>query len=175
MQPSRFVMLDPDRPLLALTATTRGMIDGTFIRAAQRARTELMTAVAAAGQHASVRSHVAFVPDTPVGMNDASCRYVAGVLFGHELASQQGEPGQPAVPLTGSLAWWPLAPGRYAVFTHLGPYDTLKLAWDAIYREWLPSSGEALRGDGAPMELSVNTPEQVSPEKLHTEIWIPLA
>ena len=43
----------------------------------------------------------------------ARCRYVAGVIFGHDLSRQMGMPERPELPLSGSLAWWPLAAGRY--------------------------------------------------------------
>lgn len=49
MQPARDVVLDPASPLEVLTTTARGMIEHNVIRAAQRAQTELMTAVAGAG------------------------------------------------------------------------------------------------------------------------------
>ncbi len=174
MQPARYVSLDPASPLEMLTATARGMIEHNFIRAAQRAQTELMTAVAAAGLMPEVRTRVGLFPDVPNAPNDAQCRYLAGVLFGHDLVTQRGPCHRPAVALTGSLAWTTIAPGRHAVFTHLGPYDTLHLAWQAIYRDWLPTSGEALRR-APPMEVSVNNPDDVLPRDLHTEIWMPLA
>lgn len=174
MQPTRIVTLDPARPLHALTATARGMIDRTFVRAAQRAWTELMPAVAAAGLVDQVRSHLGLVPDDPRGSSDAGCRYLAGVLFGHDLATQQGTCLQPQVPLTGSLAWTPIAAGRYAVFMHVGPHDTLFRSWDAIANEWLPSSGLARR-DAPSLELSLNLSEQVAPLQLRTEIWIPVS
>ena len=174
MQPSRIVTLAADPPLHVLTATARGMIEGNFIRAAQRAFTELMSAVFAAGYHHAVRSRLGLLPDKPAGLNDARCRYVAGVIFGHDLSRQVGTPLRPELPLSGSLAWSPLAPGRYAVFTHLGPYDTLRATWMAIYGEWLPRSGERLRVEVPPFELSLRTPDQVPPQELLTEIWLPL-
>ena len=174
MQPARHVLLDPAQPLEALTATARGMIENNFIRAAQRAQTELMIAVAEAGQFPAVRSRVGLFPDVPKAANDAGCRYVAGVLFGHDLGALQGPCLRPAIPLTGSLAWMPIVPGRYAVFAHIGPYDTLHRIWQAVYRDWLPASGEVLRL-APPMELSINSPDDVPPEDLRTEIWIPLA
>jgi hypothetical protein len=64
MKPQRFVQLDPATPLQVLTATARGMIDNHFIRAAQRAHTELMTAVAEAGRMGEVRSRISLCPAT---------------------------------------------------------------------------------------------------------------
>jgi AraC family transcriptional regulator len=174
MQPTRHVLLEPDPPLVALTATARGMIESTFTRAAQRAFTELMVAVADAGLLHQVRSRIGLFPDEPVGPNDARCRYLAGVLFGHELASRRGPCLQPPLALGGSLAWTTIAPGRHAVFLHAGPWNELHLTWAAIHRDWLPRSGERLRQD-PPFELSLNSSDDVPPEALRTEIWIPLA
>lgn len=174
MQPVRRVSLDPAVPLQVLTAMARGMIEHNFIRAAQRAQTELMTAAAGAGLLHDIRSRVGLFPDVPKPPNDAKCRYIAGVLFGHDLATGQGRCQRPAVTLTGSLAWATLAPGRHAIFMHVGPYDTMHRTWQAIYSDWLPASGEVLRR-APPMELSINSPDDVPPEELRTEIWIPLA
>jgi AraC family transcriptional regulator len=174
MRPTRHVDLDPHPPLEVLTATARGMIDNNFIRAAQRAHTELMTAVAEAGGLSEVRTRVGLFPDTPLGPNDARCRYVAGVMFGHDLVLRQGVCQRLPIRLSGSLAWMPIPAGRHAVFTHIGPYHTLYRTWQVIYREWLPTSGE-LRRQVPAMELSLNSPDDVPAEELHTEIWVPLA
>jgi len=173
MTPTRFTTLPAQPALLALTATARGMVGRTMERAARQAFDELMAAVGRAGQMAAVRSAIAVVPDDAAGPDDPNCRYVAGVLFGHELASQQGQCVQPDIALSGSLAWQPLSGGRYAVFSHIGPYGKLHRSWSAIYADWLPASGEQLR-DTPPLELMRNDPNQTPAEKLHTEIWIPV-
>lgn len=171
MQPTRFTTM-PDG-LAALTATARGMVNHTLERAARQAFGELMDAVHRAGLAPQIRSGIALSPDDPQGPDDPDCRYVAGVLFGHVLAEGAGTCTQPAIALTGTLAWQPLAAGRYAVFAHIGPYSTLYQTWRAIYRDWLPAATEQLR-DVAPLELMLNSPQDTPPEKLHTEIWIPL-
>lgn len=171
MQPTRFCEL-PDG-LVALTATARGMVGRSMSRAAQQAFGELIPAVTKAGVMDQVRSCIALCPDDAQGPDDPACRYVAGVVFGLELASGSGQCSQPALPLSGTLAWWPVAAGRHAVFTHIGPYTMLHRSWDAIYRDWLPGSGEQLR-DVPPMELMLNSPSNTAPEALRTEIWIPL-
>ena len=38
----------------------------------------------------------------------------------------------------------PVAAGRFAVFEHHGHVAALPASWDAIWREWLPASGEAV-------------------------------
>lgn len=63
--------------------------------------------------------------------------------------------------------------GRYAVFLYEGPYPDLGQAYDAIFSEWLPASGCALRN--IPMfEKYCNNPEKTAPEKLKTEIYVPI-
>ena len=171
MQPDRY----PELPasLAALTATARGMVGHNLTRAAQQAFGELMPVVGRAGLMDQIRSCIALVPDDPQGPDDPNCRYVAGVVFGYDLATSSGQCAHPELPLSGTLAWWPVAAGRYAVFTHIGPYTTLHRSWGAIYRDWLPASGERLR-DVPPMELSLNSPTDTLPDKLHTEIWLPI-
>lgn len=173
MTPTRFATVPADPPLVALTATARGMVDHTLTRAAQQAFGELMAAVGQAGLMPQVRSCISLCPDEPRGPDDPHCRHVAGVLFGHDLAKQQGDCKRPDLPLHGSLAWQTLEGGRCAVFIHRGPYDTLHRSWDAIYRDWLPASGEQLR-DAPPLELCINTPDAAAPADLITEIWIPV-
>jgi len=172
MQASRFTTLPAG--ITALTATARGMVQHNMTRAAQQAFGELLAALDAADLRNQVASWMCMVPDAPKGPDDPHCRYVAGVVFGYEMASGTGECQQPDVALLGSLVWQPLAPGRYAVFSHIGTYETLYQTWAAIYRDWLPGSGEQLR-DVPPLELVMNNPHTTPPELLQTEIWLPLA
>ena len=160
--------------LVALTATARGMVNHTLERAAKQAFGELVPAIARAGLMAQAGSWISLCPDDPQGPDDPNCRYVAGVIFGFSMAHGQGRGAQAAVALSGTLAWQPLAGGRYAVFTHIGPYAELHRVWTGIYRDWLPASGHTLR-DAPPLELMINSPQDTPPEKLHTEIWIPVA
>lgn len=171
MQVTRFTTLPSG--IQALTTTARGMVDNTMTRAAQSAFGELMAAVGPTGLMAQARSCISIVPDDHQGPDDPHCRYVAGLVFGYDMASGQGTSQQPELPLSGTLAWQTLEPGRYAVFTHIGPYTTLHQAWHAIYADWLPASNLTLR-DVPPMELCINTPQTAPPEKLHTEIWLPV-
>lgn len=63
--------------------------------------------------------------------------------------------------------------GRHAVFLHSGPYENFGATYDAIFRDWLPQSGEQLR-DAMAFELYLNTPDNTPPAGLRTEIWLPL-
>lgn len=64
--------------------------------------------------------------------------------------------------------------GRIAVLLHTGPYAGLPQAWDSLYRNWLPVSGETI-ADAPPFELYLNDPRDTKPEDLRTEICVPLA
>jgi EAL domain-containing protein (putative c-di-GMP-specific phosphodiesterase class I)/DNA gyrase inhibitor GyrI len=171
MHPTRFSTL-PDG-LVALTATGHGMVGNTMVRAAQQAFGELMTALHQAHVVAQVSSFMSIVPDDAQAPDDPHCRYVAAALFGYALAKLSGDCRKPDLPLKGTLAWHDIAPGRYAVFKHIGPYDTLFQSWATIYSDWLPASGECLRNVPR-LELMRNDPQTTPPELLHTEIWIPV-
>jgi len=47
------------------------------------------------------------------------------------------------------------------------------MAWTGTYARWLPPSN-LTRPDVRPMGLCINTPQTAPPEKLHTEIWLPV-
>ncbi len=161
--------------IVALTATARGMVDNTMMRAAQQAYGEVLQEAERAGLREHVKSYLSLVPDDPQGPDDPHCRFVAGLVFGYSLATCSGDVEQPAgISPSGSLAWQLIAGGRYAVFTHVGPYTTLHLTWKSIYRDWLPASAERLR-DEPPLELNLSRAEATPPSQLRTEIWLPLA
>jgi AraC family transcriptional regulator len=63
--------------------------------------------------------------------------------------------------------------GRYAATTHVGPYETLGDAWARLMGEWLPRSGYRL-GNGVSHEIYRNSPVDTPPEKLRTELLIPV-
>lgn len=65
--------------------------------------------------------------------------------------------------------------GAYAMLTHVGPYEDLKAVWTWFYADWLPNSGHKTDIDAPCFELYLNTPEEVPPEALHTELYLPLA
>ena len=63
--------------------------------------------------------------------------------------------------------------GKFAVFTHIGDYDKLESSYDYIFGKWLPESGKELRNVHS-FEKYLNAPENTKPEKLKTEIYIPI-
>ena len=67
-----------------------------------------------------------------------------------------------------------VAAGPYAVLTYTGPYAGLPLAYDYLYRTWLPASGHQV-GAQPVIELYLNSPADTAPDKLVTEVCLPLA
>ncbi len=74
---------------------------------------------------------------------------------------------------TGDIGVQTIDGGRFAVFVHEGPYGDLSRTYAAIYGQWLPQSNEQLR-DASCFEKYLNSPDQVAPAELRTEIWIPI-
>lgn len=64
--------------------------------------------------------------------------------------------------------------GRYAMTTHIGPYEQLGDAWARLMGEWLPASGHRL-GSGVSFEIYRNTPGNAQKHELRTELYVPLA
>ena len=62
---------------------------------------------------------------------------------------------------------------KYAVFTYQGTYSNLGMIYDAIFSEWLPASGCELR-NLLVLEKYCNDPTRTTPEKLKTEIYVPV-
>ena len=67
-----------------------------------------------------------------------------------------------------------LPAGRYARVTHIGPYDTLPDAWSQMMRKSLPHSDLKI-GQGPTFEVYRNDPSNTPPEKLRTDLYVPVA
>jgi AraC family transcriptional regulator len=99
--------------------------------------------------------------DDPHVTAESRFRYDACVTIDCE-AKPEGEVGQKTI-----------AGGKYAVFLHAGSYEGFQRTYDQIFKTWLPASGVQLREEPC-FELYLNSPDQVKPEDLRTEIWLPL-
>ncbi|MCP9480774.1 AraC family transcriptional regulator [Shimia sp. CNT1-13L.2] len=64
--------------------------------------------------------------------------------------------------------------GRYAVLTYTGPYAGIHGAYEALFGEWLPKSGE-MPADTPCLEVYLNNPRDTAPDDLVTEICLALA
>lgn len=99
--------------------------------------------------------------DDPHVTDESKFRYDACVTVDRDV-SPEGEVGKKTI-----------AGGRYAVFLHAGPYEQFQQTYDQILKSWLPGSGERLRDEPC-FEVYLNSPDQVKPEALRTEIWLPI-
>ena len=79
-----------------------------------------------------------------------------------------------AVKPEGEVGMQKIGGGKYAVFLHSGPYEKFSETYNTIFSQWLPESGVKLRG--APcFEVYLNRdPRRTKPERLRTEICIPI-
>jgi AraC family transcriptional regulator len=149
-----------------LCATERGMIDNHMSVAADQAFARLRAGAAALGVMDQVRGALGITPDMPKGPNDPDVRFVAAFVLAGAAPAGAAQLG---------LSVDVVAAGRWAVFRHVGAYNTLWTTWQSIYREWLPASGQALRQPAAPYERYETMPGEVPPEQHITDIHIPVA
>jgi AraC family transcriptional regulator len=63
--------------------------------------------------------------------------------------------------------------GDHAILRFQGPYSDLHVPWRWIYSEWLVKSGREV-AEEPPFEEYLNSPRDTSPERLLTNICIPL-
>ena len=63
--------------------------------------------------------------------------------------------------------------GRWAVYTHRGPYDGIAEAYRNLFGLWLPGSGEEI-DDRPCMECYQNSPLDTAPADLLTDLCLPL-
>ncbi|WP_457328546.1 AraC family transcriptional regulator [Rhizobacter sp. P5_C2] len=152
----------PERQVLC--ATERGAIDNDMSAAAQRAFGRLLPAVQALGLGERQTACLAICPDEVQGFDDPDARFIAAIAFSGPV---------PDLSTVDRIDCQAIPAGRWAVFRHTGPYDTLWQTWRAIYRDWVPSSGLELR-DAAPFEGYVNDASRVPAEALITDIHIPV-
>lgn len=64
--------------------------------------------------------------------------------------------------------------GRYAVYTHRGPYEGIAAAFQRLFGAWMPGSGEEVDDTRPCMELFRNSPADTAPSDLLTELCVPL-
>ena len=149
--------------LRVLYARGWGAIDYSFSLAADKAFTTLFCYLQEHALQNAFTACLAITPDDLDTVPHDQCRIDAGVILKEGI--QITPTDQVAVQL--------LPAGRWAVFQHKGPYDTLWQSWNVAYRDWLPRSGERPR-DVPPLEIYLNNINHTPPEQLRTEILIPI-
>lgn len=100
--------------------------------------------------------------DDPEVTEEAKIRYDACVVI------------RKAIQPEGEIGYKEIEGGNYAIFKFKGPYEQLTEVYSYIYFTWLKASGKTL-ADKPPFEHYLNSPQRVKPEKLMTDIYIPLA
>jgi AraC family transcriptional regulator len=100
--------------------------------------------------------------DDPAAVAVADLRSLAGVEVDADFPV--------AAPLMPQI----LPGGAQAVLTYTGPYAGLPAAYDQLYGVWLPQSG-CTPADQPSFEIYMNSPMNTPPEKLVTELHLPLA
>lgn len=79
---------------------------------------------------------------------------------------------KPAVP-NGNIGVKTIGGGQFAMFTYTGEYHKIGAAYDKIYGELLAKGGFQARSNYC-FEKYVSDPRRTAPEKLKTEIYIPV-
>ena len=100
--------------------------------------------------------------DDPSAIPDPELRSFAGMIVADDFA------------VPAPLQELVVAAGAYAVMTYTGPYAGLPLAYDYLYGTWLPASGREV-GVQPVIEHYLNSPGDTAPDKLVTEVCLPLA
>lgn len=73
----------------------------------------------------------------------------------------------------GEIGFREMPDGKYAVFTHTGPYEFFQDSYNYIFGQWIGENNIELR-DVPCFEKYLNSPDKTKPEKLLTEIYIPV-
>lgn len=126
-----------------------------------RAFQTLTTTMASRGLFASAGRMIAAFYDDPASVPVAALRSHAGFEIINDIHI---DPPLETVRLPG---------GRHAVLTYKGPYAGLPVAYDQLYSNWLPASGEE-PADGPTFEIYLNSPMDTAPSDLITELCLPL-
>ena len=166
-QPKRRGKMQPDirnlPDLKIYYVMQTGMIGNSVDRTADTAFRKLNAILMKHGLLEKVDYCLGISPDEPSSTDPKKFRYGASYVFKEEVD----------LPAEGEMQVTVYPAGRYAVFTHKGPYNSLWQTWNTAYRDWLPSSGMRLR-ELEPFEVYRNNRSNTPPDKLVTEIFVPI-
>ncbi len=99
--------------------------------------------------------------DDPSAIPEERLRSCAGAVTGENFA------------IEAPLQRTEIQAGAYAVLRHKGPYANMRAAYQWLYGDWLPQSGEEA-GDAPVFEEYLNNPRDTAPADLITDIYLPL-
>jgi AraC family transcriptional regulator len=115
------------------------------------------------GLFSSMSATLGVIHDDPDITLPDKLRYDAAIILRNSDVRPEGDIGVQEIP-----------GADYAVASHLGPYDNLSETYARMCGEWLPESGFELAAAPA-LEFYRNSPMDTPPEKLLTEIYLPLS
>jgi len=142
-------------------AQAKGKINNDYTQAADRAFNKICAFLSANNLWGQVGDCLSMSPDETGTVPPEECRYLGGFILKPDTEVTE----------TDDIRIMRLSGGKFAVFRHIGPYETLWQTWNAVYRDWLPSSGVKLR-DVEPFEIYLDDKQKTSPDRLRTDIYI---
>lgn len=142
-------------------AEAKGLVGHSMTKAADRAFDALCSFLSHNHKWGQVSECLGICPDDPSTTPQEECSYLGGFILKPNAEIKTTEKVRVMI----------LEGGKFAVFRHTGPYDNLWQTWNAIYRDWLPSSGLKLR-DVPPYEVYLDDKHKTRLESLRTDIYI---
>lgn len=134
---------------------------GSYPVAAKQAWDELCACAGPAGLLGPQTGFFGISHDDPTVTDEENLRYDACISLPRDSNLPQG------------LQIQNISEGRYAVYMHKGSYSGLFAAYQKIFRDWLPTSGERLC-DKPCFEKYLSDCQTTPEDELLTEIHIPL-
>ncbi len=122
---------------------------------------KLVSIFAARGLWEHVRAMLAITYDDPAAVAPEALRSHAGFVVDQDFEMPE---------VLEDIA---VPDGRVAVMHYKGPYAGLTAAYESLYRDWLPASGEEPR-DAPCFEVYLNNPADTAPDDLLTDICVPI-
>jgi AraC family transcriptional regulator len=110
-----------------------------------------------------IRGMIAIYYDGPGSKPEAEMRAHAAIVVADDFPAN-----------IDGLDYFDLAGGKYAVMAHKGAPATLPAAYEWLYGQWLPKSGEEPR-DAPPIEVYLSDPRTTPTDEMRTDIRLPLA
>lgn len=135
---------------------------GRYDTAAATAWSELLNFAREHSLLSEHTEHLGITYDSPLITSDTCIQYDA--CISSEAPIKRG----------GTIDSQTIAGGRFAVFTHVGPYETSWITYNAIYAEWLFESGARLRRNAPAFARYLGYAEHDAPRERRAEIYIPI-
>jgi len=139
----------------------RGIVNGSFLETGRASFQRLTLLLAEHDLAASARAYVGIYPYRFFSLVDGQAVSYTGAVIDSDRAGSENMP---------TLK---LPAGRYAIFTHHGPYEFLMQTWNLAYMGWLPCSGAMLR-DAPPFEVYAGDASSTDSPASRAWVMIPI-